>query len=65
MPIGFDPAFFFPDPVARERVRRKSGLTEKVIAYFGRLTKEKGVHILIQALSGMKSTGLAIDDGFF
>ena len=57
MPLGFDPVFFFPDPAARERVRNKYGLTEKVIAYFGRLTKEKGVHILIQALNAIKSTG--------
>ncbi len=57
MPLGFDPAFFFPDPFGRERVRNKYGLTNKVIAYFGRLTTEKGVHILIQALKRIKPGG--------
>jgi glycosyltransferase involved in cell wall biosynthesis len=55
MPLGFDPAVFYPDPPARESIRNKYELSKKVIAYFGRLTREKGVHLLIQALKNLKS----------
>ncbi len=55
MPLGFDPAFFFPDPEARLSIRSRYKLNNKVIAYFGRMTKEKGVHLLIQALKNMQS----------
>jgi glycosyltransferase involved in cell wall biosynthesis len=55
MPLGYDPAFFFPDPEARVSIRNKYKLNNKVIAYFGRLTPEKGIHILIEALKNLKS----------
>jgi glycosyltransferase involved in cell wall biosynthesis len=55
MPLGFDPQYFHPDAQARELIRDKFKLTGKTIAYFGRLTKEKGVHILIRALKNLKS----------
>ncbi len=55
MPLGFDPAFFHPDIVIRNAIRSKCNLNKKVIAYFGRLTPEKGVHLLIQALKNLKS----------
>jgi glycosyltransferase involved in cell wall biosynthesis len=54
MPLGFDPAFFFPDEIAGNGIREKTGLKGKVIAYFGRLTREKGIHILISALQDLK-----------
>lgn len=54
MPLGFDPLFFHPDPEGRDAVRTKYKLEGKVIAYFGRLTPEKGVHLLIKALKNMK-----------
>ena len=54
MPLGFDASWFYPDEKKREALRAKLGLNRHVIAYFGRLTKEKGVHILIQALEGLK-----------
>ncbi len=50
MPLGFDPDFFFPDEISGTEIRKKFGLKGKVIAYFGRLTKEKGIHVLIGAL---------------
>jgi glycosyltransferase involved in cell wall biosynthesis len=50
MPLGFDPAFFFPDEISGAEIRKRFGLKGKVIAYFGRLTKEKGIHVLIDAL---------------
>ena len=55
MPLGFDPAFFFPDEIAGSEIRRKFGLNGKVIAYFGRLTREKGIHVLIGALQNLKN----------
>lgn len=55
MPLGFDPAFFYPDDAARDNIRNKYHLKDKVIAYFGRLTKEKGIHLLIQALRNLRS----------
>ncbi len=55
MPLGFDPAYFYPDPVARQQIRDRLALKQKVISYFGRLTREKGIHILIGALAELKS----------
>ena len=55
MPLGFDPVFFHPDPEARIRLREKFKLNHKVVAYFGRLTREKGIHLLIEALKNLKS----------
>jgi glycosyltransferase involved in cell wall biosynthesis len=54
MPLGFDPAFFFPDENSGDQIRRKFGLKGKVIAYFGRLTREKGIHVLIAALQNLQ-----------
>lgn len=55
MPLGFDPAVFHPDRGAREDVRRALGLRHTTFAYFGRLIPEKGVHLLLQALAGLKN----------
>jgi glycosyltransferase involved in cell wall biosynthesis len=54
MPLGFDPAYFHPDVVSRDSIRTDYNLTNTVIAYFGRITPEKGVHILIMALKNLK-----------
>src|SRR5262249_19529393 len=50
-PLGFDATLFFPDPVGRAATRKALGLSQPVIAYFGRVVQEKGVHILIAALA--------------
>ncbi len=55
MPLGYDPVFFYPDDTMRESIRNKFKLNNTVIAYFGRLTREKGVHLLIAALSNLQS----------
>jgi glycosyltransferase involved in cell wall biosynthesis len=54
MPLGFDPAYFHPDGISRDSIRTTYNLTNTVIAYFGRITPEKGVHILITALKDLK-----------
>ena len=53
MPLGFDPYYFSPAPLERNRIRKELNLSGHVIAYFGRITAEKGIHILIKALSGL------------
>ena len=55
MPLGFDPDLFKLNEGHRTDVRQKLGLHKPVIAYFGRLTPEKGIHILIQALEKLKA----------
>jgi len=54
MPLGYDPAVFFPNETAGKVIRQRHGFNTKVIAYFGRLTPEKGIHILISALGQLK-----------
>lgn len=55
IPLGFDPQLFHrqpPEQVAATRARL--GLREKTIAYFGRLTPEKGLHVLLRSLAALK-----------
>ena len=54
IPLGFDPEIFKPDPAARSRIRTELGLDKVTFAYFGRLVPEKGVHLLIRALHGLR-----------
>ena len=54
IPLGFDPGLFHPDARVREETRAALGLTELTFAYFGRLTPEKGVHLLLEALARIK-----------
>ena len=52
IPLGFDPALFRIQDRARiDATRSRLGLDAPTIAYFGRLTAEKGVHLLVDALS--------------
>jgi glycosyltransferase involved in cell wall biosynthesis len=53
MPLGFDPVYFKIDEEARQSVREKLQVNQPVIAYFGRITPEKGVKLLVEALAGM------------
>jgi len=55
IPLGFDPAVFYPDSAGRMRIRKELKLTGPVFAYFGRITQEKGIHILIKALGSLKN----------
>ncbi len=65
IPLGFDPGFFYPDAKKADIFRKELGLNKPVIAYFGRLTKEKGIHILVKALEGLKDQEwILMMDGF-
>ena len=55
IPLGFDPKYFNINPVERKAVRSKLGLDGFVIGFFGRITYEKGIHILIDALEMIKN----------
>lgn len=55
IPLGFDTKIFYKDEIKRKSKREKLGLsTEPVIAYFGRMKFQKGIHILIEALALLK-----------
>lgn len=55
---GVDPGLF--QPVDREAVRRRLGLTGRVLLTVGHLTKRKGHHLAIQALTQLPGTTLLI-----
>ncbi len=55
IPLGFDPALFriqSHEQIASTRSRL--GLIHPTVAYFGRLTPEKGVHLLMEALAAIR-----------
>jgi glycosyltransferase involved in cell wall biosynthesis len=54
VPLGFDPEIFFKNEAARQKIRIRHQATYPIIAYFGRLVEEKGVHLLLGALQKIK-----------
>ena len=54
IPLGYDPALFRADPEVRAATRKSLGLTELTFAYFGRLSPEKGAHLLLEALARLQ-----------
>jgi glycosyltransferase involved in cell wall biosynthesis len=63
-PLGFPESYFKVDPTARLRIRAELKLTRPTIAYFGRMTPEKGVHVLLDALNRLQGQewSLLLDD---
>jgi glycosyltransferase involved in cell wall biosynthesis len=59
---GVDTARFRPDPEARAAVRRELGVGEAdfLVAYVGRLARDKGVGDLAKAVADMHGTQLAL-----
>jgi len=53
--MGVDTGRFHADPEARAAIRRRIGAreTDFVIGFGGRLVREKGVHLLLEAVAGM------------
>lgn len=54
IPLGFDAGIFKIQKEARQALREKLNLSALTFAYFGRLTPEKGIHLLIEALGNLK-----------
>jgi len=54
IPLGFDPTFFNVNHNSRARIRKQLNIESVLFAYFGRLVKEKGVHLLLESLGTMK-----------
>jgi glycosyltransferase involved in cell wall biosynthesis len=56
IPLGYEGQIFFTDTVSRNTYRKKLQVTgnEILIAYFGRLVEQKGVHLLVEALAAMR-----------
>lgn len=65
-PLGFERSLFHPDDERRAAVRARLGLVDPVVAYFGRLVPNKGIHLLIAALDRVKALRwqFLIDDFF-
>jgi glycosyltransferase involved in cell wall biosynthesis len=64
IPLGYDPQYFHPDPQAKQEIKEKLGLGPVTIGYFGRIVPQKGLLLLLKALSGLAhySWKLLIDD---
>jgi glycosyltransferase involved in cell wall biosynthesis len=54
IPLGFNENIFNYFPEQRKITRQKLNLQGNVIAYFGRIVPEKGIHILLKALSNLQ-----------
>jgi glycosyltransferase involved in cell wall biosynthesis len=54
-PLGFDPAIFKLNNEAKTAIKEKLQLNGiPVLAYFGRMVQEKGIHLLLEALAQLK-----------
>lgn len=65
VPLGFDTTIFFKQEAKTiEEKKKQCKINKPVIAYFGRIAPEKGVDLLIRALSGLmeKQWQLLLDD---
>ena len=52
IPLGFDSNYFYINPKSRRSIREQLEVQNKfVISYFGRISYEKGIHVLVSALS--------------
>lgn len=60
--MGVDPSLFRPDPDARVRVRARLALDERalLVAFVGRLVPEKGVDLLLTALTAVEGATLLV-----
>jgi len=63
IPSGIDVEAFAPDAEARRRLRKQWGIQESrpVVAYVGRLDRQKGIETLLSAFSHLAARGHAMD----
>ncbi|MBS1680694.1 MAG: glycosyltransferase family 4 protein [Bacteroidetes bacterium] len=68
IPLGYDKSIFYLEESLRQKYRSLLQISPDtpLIAYFGRMSRQKGVHTLIQALSQLKSVKwkLLLDHAF-
>lgn len=57
IPLGYDKTVFFPDENSRLEYRLKLDVANEtlLISFFGRLVRQKGAHLLIQALGAIRN----------
>lgn len=53
-PLGFDEKLFYSKPSSRDELFKDIEADQVIIAYFGRVVYEKGIHILLDALEQIK-----------
>jgi glycosyltransferase involved in cell wall biosynthesis len=63
-PLGYPEPYFFVDPARRSMVRGRLAIEGPVIGYFGRLSPEKGVHLLLDALESIEGRWTLLIDAF-
>ncbi|MDP6046817.1 MAG: glycosyltransferase [Phycisphaerae bacterium] len=63
IPSGIDVDAYKPDPDARRRLRQQWGVTDSqpVVAYVGRIDRDKGIETLLSAFSHLAARGSAMD----
>ena len=63
IPSGIDVSAFAPDGDARRRLRKQWGVedSQPVVAYVGRLDRQKGIETLLSAFSHLAARGHAMD----
>ena len=63
--MGVDPEHFRPSPAMRARVRARLGVSEDtvLIGFVGRLVREKGVALLLEAASGIEGAHVLVIGG--
>lgn len=55
LPLGIDPSVYYPDPQASPIAERFRATQDDVLlGYVGRITEEKGLHTLLQALAHIR-----------
>jgi glycosyltransferase involved in cell wall biosynthesis len=63
-PLGFPEQQFCVDPARRAAARHRLNIDGAVVAYFGRLSPEKGVHLLLDALEEIAQPWTLLIDSF-
>jgi glycosyltransferase involved in cell wall biosynthesis len=63
VPSGIDVSEFSPDLEARDRLRKQWGVEDSlpVVAYVGRIDRDKGIETLLSAFSHLAARGHAMD----
>ena len=57
IPLGYDKTIFYPNEALRDKYRTELRVSSEtvLVAYFGRMNSQKGVHLLIRALADLNA----------